>query len=146
MSLKRTPPQAWFRNPTEETAIRRIEIEEYRKRHLTDTSPSKIYVCSPFAGDTESNVAKALKYCRFALNEGYFPIAPHCYLPLFMDDNDCRERELAISFEIRLLADCTELWAFGDRVSDGMRREIEYAIYHKITVRRFTENMEEVSI
>jgi hypothetical protein len=147
MSTKRTPPQAWFRNPTEEAVIRKITLEEYRKRHpLTICPPPKVYICSPFAGDTEGNVAKALKYCRFALNEGKFPIAPHCYLPRFMDDNDRKERELAISFGIRLLDDCTELWAFGDRISDGMSREIDYAIDHKITIRRFTENMEEVQI
>jgi hypothetical protein len=86
-----------------------------------------VYVCSPFRGDAETNAANALRYCRFAVEHGYFPIAPHCYLPRFMDDGIPAERELAMSFGLRLLGECRELWVFGRRISDGMKAEIAEA-------------------
>jgi len=104
-----------------------------------------VYICSPFAGDTEVNVEKALKYCRFALGKGRFPIAPHCYLPRFMDDGVPAERELALSFGIRLLYDCRELWIFGTRISEGMNREIRAAKQRGIKIKQFTEEMEAVT-
>jgi hypothetical protein len=139
MSTKKTPPQAWFRNPTEEAVMHRAEKEEQKKLRQP-----RVYICSPFAGDTENNVAKALKYCRFALTEGMFPIAPHCYLPRFMDDDNMSERALALSFGLRLLKDCTAIWVFGDTVSEGMEREILSAVKHGIEVRKFNENCEEL--
>lgn len=39
----------------------------------------KIYICSPFRGDTEVNTQNAISYCRFAVKQGYFPIAPHIW-------------------------------------------------------------------
>jgi len=70
--------------------------------------------------------------------------APHCYLPRFMDDDDPAERELGLSFGLRLLCECRELWRFGARVSDGMKREIDAARQRRIKIRHFTDNCEEV--
>jgi len=103
-----------------------------------------VYICSPFAGNTDADVKKALQYCRFALGKGKFPIAPHCYLPRFMDDNDPVERELGLSFGMRLLYECRELWIFGARVSEGMRREIHAAKQRGIRIKHFSENLEGV--
>jgi hypothetical protein len=147
MSAKRTPPQAWFRNPTETAVIRKMQKEERRKRHpLYIAPPPKIYICSPFADDPDRNVAKALKYCRFALTAGKFTIAPHCFLPRFMDDKDRNERELARSFGIRLLNGCSQIWVFGDKISDGMSREIEHALSMNIAIKKFNENLEEIPL
>jgi hypothetical protein len=115
-----------------------------RKAAGGKAEPPKVYICSPFAGDTEANVEKALKYCRFAVDSGKFPVAPHCYFPRFMDDGDPAERELAMSFGIRLLYDCRELWIFGAHISEGMKREILAAKWKNIRIRRFSENMEEM--
>ena len=104
----------------------------------------RVYICSPFKGDAEANTASALRFCRFALERGTFPIAPHCYLPRFMDDELPAQRELALSFGIRLLHGCRELWVFGDVVSDGMKREISAAKRRYIPIRYFRENCEEV--
>lgn len=94
-----------------------------------------VYICSPFAGDTSANVEKALSYCRFALDKGKFPIAPHCYLPRFMNDENPAERELALAFGLRLLSECRELWIFGDHISVGMRREVSHARKRGIRLR-----------
>jgi hypothetical protein len=125
-------------------ALQKVSREEKREAGVK-TEPAKVYICSPFAGDRPANVEKALKYCRFALGKGKFPIAPHCYLPQFMDDTIPTERELAITFGLRLLYDCRELWIFGSHISEGMKKEILAAKWRHIRVRQFDENMEEIS-
>jgi len=126
------------------TAYKAIQNTSRQERRDADikTETPKVYICSPFAGETEANVGKALKYCRFALQKGKFPIAPHCYLPRFMDDENPTERELALSFGLRLLNDCRELWIFGSRISEGMKREILAAKWRGIRIRQFNEDME----
>ena len=42
-----------------------------------------------------------------------------------------------------LLGKCEQLWVFGGEVSDGMRREIGKAKQKNMTIRYFTEDMEE---
>jgi hypothetical protein len=115
-----------------------------RKAASIKSEPPMVFICSPFAGNTNANMAKALKYCRFALNKGKFPIAPHCYFPHFMDDSKPAERELAISFGLKLLCQCRELWIFGAHISEGMKKEILAAKWNGIRIRQFNENMEEV--
>jgi hypothetical protein len=120
--------------------VRREERREAKKREFP-----KVYICSPFAGDTETNVRNALRYCRFAVKQGKLPIAPHCYFPQFMNDDDPAERELALSFGLRLLYGCRELWIFGNNISPGMKLEIAAARQRGITVKNFNEKMEEIT-
>jgi len=61
-----------------------------------------------------------------------------------MDDDNPAERELGISYGLRLLNDCKELWIFGNRISEGMKREILAAKWRNIRIRQFNENMEEM--
>jgi dienelactone hydrolase len=103
-----------------------------------------VYIASPFAGDTEINIRRARGYCRFAVQRGYIPIAPHLLFPQFMDDNDGEERELALFFGFVLLSKCKELWVIGSRVSAGMLREIRYAERRGIPIRRFDSRCREV--
>jgi hypothetical protein len=138
MSTKRTPPQAWFRNPTENEVLWR---ENCRQRQA---EPPKIYICSPFKGDTETNVKNALRYCRFTLNKGKLPIAPHCYFPQFMDDNNASERQLALAFGLRLMYGCKAVWVFGERISEGMKLEIETAKERNIPIKYFDNDCREV--
>jgi hypothetical protein len=104
----------------------------------------RVYICSPYRGDTARNTANALRYCRFALLRRRFPVAPHVWLPLFMDDANPAQRELALSFGLRLLCGCREVWVFGERVSDGMAREIKTAERRGIPIRRYDTNLNEV--
>jgi len=86
-----------------------------------------VYIASPFAGDTETNAARAREYCRVAVAKGCIPIAPHLHYPQFMDDGDTKQRELGLFFALVLLGKCDELWVFGDRISTGMTAEIAKA-------------------
>ena len=43
-----------------------------------------------------------------------------------------------------LLDFCNEIWVFGQKISNGMRREIEFAESHGILVRYFSDTCQEV--
>lgn len=68
---------------------------------------------------------------------GGIPLAPHLYLPQFLDEK--KERDLALFMDIALLSKCAELWVFGDIISDGMQKEIEYARRKRKPVRYIKE-------
>lgn len=99
-----------------------------------------VYICSPYAGDIETNVKAAQRYSRFAVDSGYLPIAPHLLFPQFMDDGNPKERELAMFFGNVLMSKCAELWVFGDLISNGMAAEIERAKRKNYAIRYFTVN------
>lgn len=100
-----------------------------------------VYVASPYAGDTETNTRKAIRYCRFAVDSGAIPIAPHLYLPQFM--SEVTEREEAMRINKVLLSKCRELWVFGSTITEGMKAEIRCAKWRQMPIRRFTEDCQE---
>lgn len=104
-----------------------------------------VYICSPLAGDVAGNMERARQYCRFALKKGQIPLAPQLLFPQFMDDSDPKEREMALFMDIVLLGKCSELWVFGDRVSEGMKREIEVARRRRQPIRYFNSKLQEVA-
>lgn len=107
-----------YPDPTAYQAIRNAEPKKLSFRPV-------VYICSPYAGDVEENVKKARTYCRYATDQGCIPLAPHLYLPQFLDEES--ERELALFMDIALLSRCAELWVFGSTISEGMEKEIQYA-------------------
>ena len=86
-----------------------------------------IYICSPFRGDTAANTEAAQRYCRDAYEKNCIPVAPHLYLPQFLNDDEPKERDLALRIGLRLIDYCSEVWVHGDVISPGMRGEIDYA-------------------
>ena len=102
-----------------------------------------VYICSPYSGEVEYNLNRARGYCRLAIGKGYIPLAPHLLFPQFLDDDDRQQRELGLFFALVLLSKCEEIWAFGNRISEGMTREMEAATRRGIPVRRFTDKGEE---
>jgi len=103
-----------------------------------------VYICSPFSGDTEGNIKRAQDFCRFALEKGNIPLAPHLMFPQFMDDNNEKERDLAIFMDIILMGKCQEVWVLGDVISRGMNIEIEKAKKRRQQIRYFNKDFEEV--
>ena len=85
----------------------------------------KVFVCSPYAGDIESNRKAAIKYCRYEIECGNVPFAPHLFFPQILTESNQEERELGISLGIEMMKACDELHVFGDRISEGMKREID---------------------
>ena len=103
-----------------------------------------VYVCSPYAGDVETNVKNARAYSRFAVDENAIPVTPHLLYPQFMDDGNEAEREMAMHFNYVLLGKCTEVWVFGGVISRGMAREIGVAKKRRMKIRWFTQDLKEV--
>jgi len=95
----------------------------------------RIYVCSPYAGDIETNVRNAHRYCRFVAECGNNPVASHLLYPQFLNDDLLSERQLGLELGLDLLRVCDELWCFGDRISEGMKAEIAKAEEWGIVVR-----------
>ena len=129
-----------YHDPTAYEAMTIIEKEE---RALRAFRPI-VYICSPYAGETESNIKAAQKYSRFAVNKGYIPIAPHLLFPQFMNDTDPTERKLGLFFGNALMSKCSEVWVFGERISAGMESEIKRARWKNYRLRYFSESCEEV--
>jgi hypothetical protein len=138
-------------------AITSIERERNRERRAKKRQGNKsgkrpppreyyplVYVCSPYSGDVEHNVGNARKYAAFSVEQGAMPIAPHLHYPQFLNDDDPKQRKLGLTFGIIWLAKCSQLWVFGNVISEGMKTEIAAAKKRNITVRYFTANMEEI--
>ena len=128
-----------YPDPTAFAAFTNIEAE-LRKARFRPV----VYVCSPYSGDTDVNILNARRYCRFAVDSGYIPIAPHLLFPQFMREDD--ERDLALFMDIVLLTKCAELWAFGDTITKGMELEITRARRRDQPIRYFTNDCQEVVI
>ena len=130
-----------YADPTAYEALKNIEAERKALRAFRPI----VYICSPFSGDVEANVANARKYCRFAVDSGYIPIAVHLLYPQFMNDDDPEERELALFFGNAIMSKCSEVWVFGERISSGMAAEITRAGWKHYHIRYFDSNCKEVT-
>ena len=139
MSVNKRNSEGYY-DPTAYEALVKIE-REARQAHAFRPM---VYICSPLSGSIAANQRSARRYCRFAVDGGYIPLAPHLYFPQFMDDGSGAERDLALFMDIVLLSKCDQLWVFGDRVSKGMSIEIEKAKRKGQFIRWFTNNCKEV--
>lgn len=129
-----------YPDPTAFGALSSIENETSALRAFRPI----VYIYSPFAGDIEKNVTAARAYSRFAVEQGYIPIAPHLLFPQFLNDSDPKERELGLFFGNAIMSKCSEVWVFGSHISPGMDAEIKRAKWKNYRLRYFTENLEEV--
>jgi hypothetical protein len=94
----------------------------------------RIFVCSPYAGNTLENIKRAKRYCKYVLACGHAPIAPHLFFPLFLDDTSPTERSMGLNAGLAWLEVCQELWVFDSKPSPGMTMEIAFAEAHRIPV------------
>lgn len=88
---------------------------------------TKVYICSPYRGNTKKNIAAAVEYCRYAIDKGVIPIAPHIYFSQFLNDDIPEQREFGLQIGLDAMSECSEVWVFGDYISEGMKQEIEAA-------------------
>lgn len=131
MSVSKYNHERYY-DPTPYAAVMAIEREEKENRRRP-----LVFICSPFAGDVERNLQNARLYCKYAVEQGAIPLAPHLLYPQFLDDRDKAQCSLGISFGLVLLGKCDELWVFGSTITKGMRVEIERAQARGIKIRFF---------
>ena len=104
-----------------------------------------VYIASPLRGDVERNIQRAKEYCRFVIKQNKLPFCPHIYFTQFLNDNIESERRIGMLYGIHMLNRCKELWVFGDRISEGMKNEIETAKDRNMPIRYFSSDCKEVS-
>ena len=125
-------------------ALSRIEREERKAKKVATYRPL-VYICSPYShGCINDNIENARRYSRFAVEAHCVPITPHLLFPQFMDDSLGEDRQTAMSMNLVLLSKCSQLWVFGSVWSKGMQQEIQWAKQRQITIRYFTEELEEI--
>lgn len=96
----------------------------------------RVYICSPYQGDVEKNVAIARAMCLRAIEEGFAPFAPHLVYPQLMDDSKPEDREIGMECAMSFISACNELWVCANvSPSAGMREEMVFARETKIHVR-----------
>lgn len=94
-----------------------------------------VYICSRFKPDEEHSIefhrAVAVTACRTIINANasYIPVAPHLYLPQFMNDDNPVERKAALSYGKHILEQCQAMKVIvvDNIISEGMKAEIEQA-------------------
>lgn len=117
-------------------ALKRAQRKSFGYRPL-------VYICSPYSGDVQANVVVARDFCRVAVERRKIPFAPHLLFPQFMNDQNHRERELAMFFNRILIGHCEAVWVYADHISTGMRQEISWARSMGLPIKYFTTNFEE---
>ncbi|MEZ5195085.1 MAG: DUF4406 domain-containing protein [Bacteroidales bacterium] len=97
-----------------------------------------VYIAHPIGGDVDENIAKVLRIVReINLHSNtVVPFAPYIVDCLALDDDIPEQRERGIMNNAVLFDKgfIDELWLFGDRISTGMRIEIDAAMHLGIKV------------
>jgi hypothetical protein len=96
------------------------------------TGKDLVYICSPLSAPTEDgvreNMGKAMEYARIV--SGHYrcrAIAPHGFLPEYLDDTVPEERQVGLKFGLSILRVCKSIVVCGNRISSGMAGEIRKA-------------------
>jgi len=95
----------------------------------------KIFVCSRLRGNIETNLKRAKQFSREIIMQGHIPFTPHIYFTLFLDELNEQERNQGISAGLEWLKLCDEIWIFDKEISEGMQKEIDFAIKNNIKVK-----------
>lgn len=102
-----------------------------------------VYICAPLKGDVLGNTKNALRLSELAYKKGAIPITPHILFP-FLDDDNAEERKRALFMDLVLMGKCQEVWVLGNKLSQGMKKELQIAGKRKQKIRYFDNNLEEV--
>ncbi len=99
----------------------------------------KAYICSPLSAPTAEGIRRNMEAARWYMQTisqlwDCRAVAPHAYLPEFLDDRDEQERNLALSFGLAYLDTCDRLVICGNRFTKGMLGEIQHAAAQKIPI------------
>ena len=91
-----------------------------------------VYICSPLSAPTKEGIRKNMEKAAYYAGlvsgvTGCRAIAPHSFLPEYLDDDIPEEREAALAFGLDLLKLSKAIVVCGSRISSGMRGEIRLA-------------------
>lgn len=111
----------------------------------------RVYIGSPLSAPMErlirENMKEAARYVRkIAVTCNCRAIAPHSFLPYYLDDTIPEERAICLEFGLSILKLRKALIICGDRISSGMKMEIITAVKLNIPIYRLTECKEGMEI
>jgi len=116
-------------------------------------TPKIVYVCAPYrplskdpekaAAELKENIRNTRMACTLVSIMNEMPVSSALMYPQFLDDNDPIDRKKGIDYGIRLLESADELWIVGDRITAGMRQEIDAAKDLHIPIRFMGDPYEE---
>jgi len=98
---------------------------------MKNSTTKKLVMVSSRFGGKEENIERAERFCKYVVNMGHIPVAPHVYFPRFLDDLRPEERELGIEGALALMSKCDEVWFFlqkGEKLSQGMKLEAQLMV------------------
>lgn len=110
-----------------------------------------VYICSPLSAPTEAEIRGNMSLARFYVKmvAGEFhcrAIAPHSFLPEYLDDNIPEEREIGLQFGLSVLELSKAMVVCGNRISKGMLGEIRRAKELRIPVYALVIQGNEISL
>jgi len=101
-----------------------------------------VYIAHPIGGDVKANTAKVLAIFKTVFEQEItvVPFAPYIPYVMCLDDEQPDVRTRAISHNLHLLSldFVDEVRLYGDRISSGMKEEIDYALRFKVAIRPMT--------
>lgn len=111
--------------------------DRYRKR---------AYICSPCSDSSKKtlyrNIRTARFYMHYTMKELCFTSrAPHAYLPVLLSDMIPAERASALRIGLNVLEANDFVFVCGNRITSGMRGEIEHAAKLGIPIWVFHPNL-----
>ena len=118
-----------------------------------DHTPKVVYVCAPYrplskdpekaAAELKENIRNTRMACTLVSIMNEMPVSSALMYPQFLNDDDPIDRKKGIDYGIRLLESSDELWIVGDRITAGMRQEIDAAKELQIPIRLMGNPYEE---
>lgn len=104
---------------------------------MNNKSNGFYYLASPLSSPTqegiEKNMENAKMYCDMASKKmNVRVIAPHSFMPAYLNDNIPAERQLCLEFGINLLKMSKGLIICGDIITSGMQSELDCALENNI--------------
>jgi len=97
-----------------------------------------VYIAHPIGGDVENNIKKVISACREInlTDQNVIPFVPYLSDLYALNDSIPIERERGLANGLFMLKKgfIDEIWLYGDRISNGMRAEINICLEFGIKV------------
>ena len=91
-----------------------------------------------FVASKDNGIEDAKRYCRFAVEQGYIPLAAMQHYAQVLDGVDDEHYTLSSYCSLILLSHCDELWVFDDENAENLEQLILKAERRNMPVRYFT--------
>ena len=88
-----------------------------------------VFIGHPISGDIQGNIKRVLDICEEIHSDEIIPVAPYLTSLQYLDDSVLEDREMGIEANLECFHRryIDELWLFGDKISSGVKQEIELA-------------------